>query len=169
MFCVIGFRGEPGIKAGLRLWIVLFQEPPLRGENMKKILLAAVVVFFMLSMAALAAELVEDPDKQVPEAEQVKPALPLTTQSNNLDRAMTDSWGTEKAFFIMKNLSIIDWAEAKTILKEQQIRGGKQYHTGWVTIYTINGSHYLTKQPEMDLLFDFLKENKLSAEGFGTE
>ncbi|MFA5118950.1 MAG: hypothetical protein WC695_08920 [Candidatus Omnitrophota bacterium] len=136
---------------------------------MKKILLAAVVVFFMLSMPALAAELVEDSDKQAPEAEQSKPSLPLTTQSNNLDRAMTDSWGTQKAFFIMKNLSIIDWAEAKTILKEKRIMGGKQYHTGWVTIYTINSVHYLTKPPKIDALFQFLKENKLSSEWFGTE
>jgi len=142
------------------------------GENMKKVWLASVGFLFVVSMiygAALASELVEKSDTQAVEAEQEKPGLPLTTQSKHLDRAMTDSWGAQKGFFIMQNLTIIDWEQAKAILKKEKIRGGKQYHTGWLTIYTINGSHYLTKQPNIDLLFDFLKENKLNAEGFGTE
>jgi hypothetical protein len=139
---------------------------------MKKIWLAAVGFLFMVSITygtALAVDPVGGSDKEAPPVEQENPGLPLTTHSKHLGRAMTDSWGAQKGFFIMQNLTIIDWEQAKAILKKEKIRGGKQYHTGWLTIYTINGIHYLTKQPNIDLLFDFLKENKLSAEGFGTE
>ncbi|MFA6216432.1 MAG: hypothetical protein WDL87_02100 [Candidatus Omnitrophota bacterium] len=136
---------------------------------MKKIMVVTAVVLFMASVVALAAELTGKTDEQVSVAEQEKPALKLTTQSKHLDREMTRSWGNQKGFFIMKNLSIIDWEQAKTILLREEIRDGKQYHTGWLTIYTVKGARYLTKQPRIDLLFDFLKENKLSAKGFGTE
>ena len=63
----------------------------------------------------------------------------------------------------------LDWAQAQELLLTGDIRGGKQYHTGWLTIYTRDGGKYLTKQPRLDELWLFMKEKKIKLDGFGTE
>ncbi len=93
----------------------------------------------------------------------------LTTQSVDLDEKMVESWGGQRNFFTGGNFEIVNWEEAKKILRLGNIKGGKQYHTGWLTIYTLDENKYLTKQPQMDALWDFMKENNLSLEGFATE
>ena len=56
----------------------------------------------------------------------------LTTQSSNLDENIIESWGQQKKYFNENNFEIIDWDKAKNILLQEKIRGGKQYHTGWL-------------------------------------
>jgi len=92
-----------------------------------------------------------------------------TTQSNNLDKKIVESWGQQKNIFIKNNFEIIDWEKAKQILLKEKIRGGKQYHTGWLSIYTKNDRKYLVKQPKMDALQEFMMKERLKIEGFGTE
>ncbi len=80
-----------------------------------------------------------------------------------------ESMGSQKEFFQSNNFKIVNWKEAKDILLNKKIKGGKQYHTGWLTIYTTNGEKYLVKQPKMDALWEFMKEKDVELEGFGTE
>jgi hypothetical protein len=55
------------------------------------------------------------------------------------------------------------------MLRTRDCRSGKQYHTGWLTIYTSDGSKFLTKQPSLDSFFRFMSDSGLSTEGFATE
>jgi hypothetical protein len=93
----------------------------------------------------------------------------LTTQSQNIKNDIIKSWGRQKDFFVKENFKIIEWEHAKQVLKKRKIKGGKQYHTGWLTIYTKSQEKYLTKQPQIDALWEFEKENNLKLEGFATE
>ena len=93
----------------------------------------------------------------------------ITTQSKDLEGNVIKSWGRQRDFFIERNFEIIEWEVAKSRLLEGNVTGGKQYHTGWLTIYTSDGRQYLTKQPKMDALWEFMEEKKLKIEGFGTE
>lgn len=77
--------------------------------------------------------------------------------------------GQAKDFFRDNNFIIIDWEVVKKILIQRKIKGGKQYHTGWLTIYTLDEEKFLTKQPQMDALWKFMEEQNLNLEGFGTE
>ena len=79
------------------------------------------------------------------------------------------SWGRQKEFFFYGSFKIIEWEEAKEKLLEKNCRGGKQYHTGWLTIYCLDGRRFLTKQPELDIYMKFMEEHELSTKGFGTE
>lgn len=92
-----------------------------------------------------------------------------TTQSENLDKKIIESWGRQKDFFIENNFEIISWEDAENKLLGGEYCGGKQYHTGWLTIYSLEGNKYLTKQPRIDAYWQFMKDNNLSTEGFGTE
>lgn len=82
---------------------------------------------------------------------------------------VTVSWGRQREFFLKGGFQILDWEAAKALLLQKTYRGGKQYHTGWLTIYTHDGKKYLTKQPKIDIFFQFMKDNNLSTQGFGTE
>ena len=93
----------------------------------------------------------------------------MTTQSKKLDKEIIASWGRQKDYFIRDNLIIINWEKTKNILLNEKIRGGKQYHTGWLTIIMTDGRKYLVKQPEMDALWAFMKEKGIKPKGFGTE
>ena len=93
----------------------------------------------------------------------------MTTRDGNLDAAMVASWGRQKEFFIKSGLEVIGWAVAEDVLLHKKIRGGKQYHTGWLTIYTEDGGKYLVKQPEMDSLWKFMEAKGIELRGFGTE
>lgn len=92
-----------------------------------------------------------------------------TTQSVNLGKEIVKSWGRQKDFFIKGNFEIIGWEEAKGKLLKAKYRGGKQYHTGWLTIYNLDGNKYLTKQPRVDAYWQFMQDNGLDTKGFGTE
>lgn len=93
----------------------------------------------------------------------------MTTRDGGLDAAMAASWGRQKEFFIKSELEVIGWAGAEDVLLHKKIRGGKQYHTGWLTIFTEDGGKYLVKQPEMDSLWKFMKAKGIELQGFGTE
>ena len=93
----------------------------------------------------------------------------ITTQDANLDEEIVESWGRQKEFFYKNNFEIIDWDEAKNILLQEKIRGGKQYHTGWLTIYTTDDRKYLVKQPKMGALWEFMEAKGIKLQGFGTE
>ena len=93
----------------------------------------------------------------------------ITTQGADLDEEIVESWGRQKEFFYKNYFEIIDWDEAKNILLQEKIRGGKQYHTGWLTIYTTDDRKYLVKQPKMDALWEFMEAKGIKLQGFGTE
>jgi hypothetical protein len=93
----------------------------------------------------------------------------LTTQTKSLDNMLVESWGRQKTFFIEGNFEIIPWEEAQILLQKGNLRGGKQYHTGWLTIYSLDGRKYLTKPPVLDAFFQFMKQEGLSADGFAPE
>lgn len=97
------------------------------------------------------------------------PHTKVTTNDSNLPVDLVTSWGNQKEFFIKKGFEILGWNAAKSELLKRDYRGGKQYHTGWLTIYMNDGRKYLTKQPEIDVFFEFMSESKLSTKGFGTE
>jgi hypothetical protein len=80
-----------------------------------------------------------------------------------------ESWGRQKEFFQNNKFEIINWEVAKDILLNKKIKGGKQFHTGWLTIYTTDGGKYLVKQPKMDALWEFMRNEGIKLEGFGTE
>lgn len=93
----------------------------------------------------------------------------LTTDNINIDDKVIKSWGNQKDFFIDTNFIIIKWEKAKKILLTEKVRGGKQYHTGWLTIFLEDGNKYIVKQPMMDALWKFMEEKQLKLTGFGTE
>ena len=92
-----------------------------------------------------------------------------TTNDPNLPVDLVASWGNQKEFFVKEGFEILEWDAAKSELLKEDYRGGKQYHTGWLTIYMNDGRKYLTKQPQIDVFFEFMKESNLSTKGFGTE
>ena len=57
---------------------------------------------------------------------------------------------------------------AKSELLRQDYRGGKQYHTGWLTIHTNDGGKLLTKPTTIDAFFELMKETRPPTEGFVT-
>jgi hypothetical protein len=102
-------------------------------------------------------------------AESNEPGPRSTTQTPGLPEPLVASWGRQKEFFITNNFEILEWEAAKAELLKGGLRGGKQYHTGWLTIYTAGGRKLLTQQPAMDAFFDFMKQSRLPTAGFGTE
>jgi hypothetical protein len=97
------------------------------------------------------------------------PSKIIMTGDADLPDEVISSWEQQKSFFIKENFQILDWEAAKALLRQKNYSGGKQYHTGWLTIYTNDGNKYLTKQPSIDVFFQFMKEENLNTEGFGTE
>lgn len=107
------------------------------------------------------------------QAWQIDPAVAAEIGSpctrDDLPAELVASWGQQEEFFCIENFTILEWTDAQALLLRKSYRGGKQYHTGWFTIYTIDGRKYLTKQPVMDAFFEFMKQNSLSAQGFASE
>jgi len=101
----------------------------------------------------------------------VRPAA--TSAATTLDPGIPDevvaSWGPQGSFFAEGGFEILEWEDAKALLRERDTAGGKQYHTGWLTIYTNGGRKVLTKQPEIDSFYRFMQESGLPTTGFGTE
>jgi len=92
-----------------------------------------------------------------------------TIRGGNPDEKIAESWGRQKDLFVKHNFKIISWVEAKNILLHRKLIGGKQYHTGWLTIYTQEDGKYLVKQPRMDALREFMESQGMKLQGFGTE
>ena len=86
-----------------------------------------------------------------------------------IDENTYESWGQQKEFFISKGFKKLVWEEAKKMLLNGNIVGGKQYHTGWLTLYAVNGDSYLTLQPRIDAVFEYAKQQNLQLKGFATE
>ena len=81
------------------------------------------------------------------------------------------SWGAQKNYFRSKEFVVIEWAEAINILTDKSInfKGGKQYHSGWLTIFCTSGENYITKQPHLDAYLELKKSRGLTLEGFASE
>jgi hypothetical protein len=92
-----------------------------------------------------------------------------TTRDPGIPDEVVASWGRQSGFFIDGGFEILEWEDAQALLRERDTAGGKQYHTGWLTIYTNAGRKVLTKQPEIDSFFRFMQEAGLPTTGFGTE
>jgi hypothetical protein len=103
--------------------------------------------------------------------EKERGAIPrvVTTRNVALDKELIESWERQKDFFMESNFEIIGWERAQKMLAKEKLAGGKQYHTGWLTIYSTDGNKYLTKQPKIDALWEFAKRRGLKLEGFATE
>ncbi len=80
--------------------------------------------------------------------------IKTTTKAPNLPADLAVSWGNQKEFFIKGGFEILEWDVAKSELLKGNYRGGKQYHTEWLTIYMNDGRKYLTKQPRIVLQRD---------------
>ncbi len=80
-----------------------------------------------------------------------------------------NSWGKQRDFFLREKHLVIFWETAQELLCKDTVTGGKQYHTGWLTIYTNNGKKYVTKQPAIDEFYRFTKQKKINVSGFGSE
>jgi hypothetical protein len=93
----------------------------------------------------------------------------LTTRSALLDAAMIESWGAQKDFFLARDFEIVPWEKAKAAVLEHKIVGGKQYHTGWVTLYGSGGEQFLTRPTGYDDIYAFFREHRLELKAFGTE
>ncbi|MBN1378195.1 MAG: hypothetical protein JXA04_03075 [Gammaproteobacteria bacterium] len=93
----------------------------------------------------------------------------LTTQSKELDKELVESWGDQKEFFVNSDFEIISWDEAKKLLLGNTVKGGNQYRTDWLTIYTTDDKKYLVKQPEVDALWKFAGERDFDVIGFEAE
>jgi hypothetical protein len=93
----------------------------------------------------------------------------VTSSDPTLSPTIVESWGPQKTFFRSREFTIVDWGAAKTLLRQKTYRGGKQYHSGWVSIYTRDGKSYLTHPPRLDDFFQFMQAAKLSTAGFAPE
>jgi hypothetical protein len=106
-------------------------------------------------------------------AKEFAPYQPIGRYSLAKEYSETDpiaqSWGDQRDYFKKNGFAVIEWKDAEVILTNQNLKGGKQYHTGWLTIITADGPKYLTKQPKMDAYCDLEKSIGLKFENFGTE
>jgi hypothetical protein len=88
---------------------------------------------------------------------------------NTQDLAKTDaiavSWGPQLEFFMERNLEILSWDDAQHVLMNLDLKGGKQYHSGWLTIFLDDGRGFLTKPPDINFIVEFAKQH----DGFGVE
>jgi hypothetical protein len=92
-----------------------------------------------------------------------------TTRDPGIPEDVGASWDMQRDFFIGGGFEILTWDDAKSLLRERDHRGSKQYHTGWLTIYTNDGRKVLAKQPAIDDFYRFMQESGLPTTGFGTE
>jgi hypothetical protein len=124
-----------------------------------RILLIVVVAALVVGCSSTPQE-----DTSVPVAEDH-----VSTTGDNISAELASSWGRQADFFRKGHFTILDWSDAQALLRKKSYRGGKQYHTGWLAIYTVDNQKYLTKQPKLDDFFEFMKKTGLSTQGFGTE
>ena len=126
---------------------------------MKRGVLAVIVIALCLSGCARS-------DHSRPKE---PPPTGVTTRDSGLPADVVASWGRQKTFFVEGDFLILTWEAAKSVLRTRDCRGGKQYHTGWLTIYADDGSKFLTKPHVIDEFFRFMEDAGLSTEGFATE
>ena len=86
-----------------------------------------------------------------------------------LDVAKADpiavSWGPQLDFFMERNFEILSWDDAMEVLERDDLKGGKQYHSGWLTIFLDDERAFLTKPPDINFIVEFAEQH----EGFGVE
>ncbi len=92
-----------------------------------------------------------------------------STGDPDLPADLVASWGPQTNFFLQRGFTIIEWPAAQVILREGLCAGGKQYHTGWLTMYLRDGRRYLVRPPALDDFLAFMRENSLDASGFAPE
>jgi hypothetical protein len=55
--------------------------------------------------------------------------------------SMAISWGPQREFFTKGDFEIVSWEAAQKVLLKEKLKGGKEYHTGWFTIYSVDGKN----------------------------
>ena len=85
------------------------------------------------------------------------------------DSPMALSWGPQRDYFREENFEVVSWEDAMYIMTSRELRGGKQYHSRWLTIIAANGDKFLLLQPEMDWYLTLAKARNLQLTGFATE
>ena len=103
------------------------------------------------------------------EGRAAQPVGHLVTSDPAVPAEVGESWGMQRDFFTQNGFEIMEWEDAKALLRQRSYRGGKQYHTGWLTIYTDDGRKVVTNQPEIDAFYRFMETEGLPTTGFGTE
>jgi hypothetical protein len=68
-------------------------------------------------------------------------------------------------FFMERNFEILSWDDAMEVLERDDLKGGKQYHSGWLTIFLDDERAFLTKPPDINFIVELAKRH----EGFGVE
>jgi len=97
------------------------------------------------------------------------PESGLLTSDPSVPPEVVESWGMQRSFFIENGFEILEWEDATALLRRRSYTGGKQYHTGWLTIYTDDGRRFVTAQPGIDAFYRFMQSEGLPTTGFGTE
>jgi hypothetical protein len=87
----------------------------------------------------------------------------------SLDSPMAISWGPQRDYFREENFEIVNWEDAMYTMTTIGLRGGKQYHTRWLTVFGVNGEKILLLQPEIDWYVTLAKARNLTLSGFATE
>ena len=93
----------------------------------------------------------------------------LSTSDTTLSPDLVASWGPQQEFFTEGEFTILDWESAQNLVLQTTYRGGKIYHSGWITIYTHDGGSYLTKEPEPDDFIAYMRQYSLPMDGFAPE
>lgn len=96
-------------------------------------------------------------------------SYPKSTQSEGVDGVLVDSWGRQSSYFIYRNFEILPWEDVKKVLESGEVKGGKQYHTGWTVFFTEDDRYILTKPPQIDDPIFFIKEKGITIDNFSSE
>lgn len=78
------------------------------------------------------------------------------------------SWGPQQESFRQSNPIVLSWQEAQEALLLNDVRGGKDYQSGWLTILT-RTERYLTKPPDEGAFRRFAREYSIPLDGFASE
>lgn len=66
-----------------------------------------------------------------------------------VNRDTLNSWSTQKMFFLNNTFQLINWENTKSLITKNSEISGKQYHSGWLTLY-VKHKKYLCLQPNID-------------------
>ena len=97
---------------------------------------------------------------------------PLTRQlSRDIanDDPMAITWGPQREFFSNGVSEVVSWEDAQKVLLKKKLKGGKEYQTGWLTIYAVGGKQYLTMPPTPTAFREFARSRHIDLSGFAPE
>ena len=131
-------------------------------------MLLAHLALGCLATAGLAQPAAPVPPAQATELAQLQ-ARRVHSGSPSIGRAIRQSWGPQRAYFIRNDFELISWHEAQARLLAGHTLRGKQYHTGWLVLHEPTGGRFLVLPPSIDAVFAFIHEHRLEQAGIGTE